>query len=84
MNSVAQSSPQINNDIPHPAVYADADPLLSLDKVLEVIPISRELWLSGVKSGRFPLAIRLTPRRSAWRTSEIVRLINNLKDKSHE
>jgi prophage regulatory protein len=58
--------------------------LLTLDRVLEVIPISRELWWSGVKSGRFPAPIRLSPRKAAWRSSEIGRLVSGLRGERHE
>ena len=58
--------------------------LLTLDRVLEVIPISRELWWSGVKSGRFPAPIRLSPRTPAWRTSEIGLLVSGLQGDCHE
>jgi predicted DNA-binding transcriptional regulator AlpA len=58
--------------------------LLTLDRVLEVIPISRELWWSGVKSGRFPAPIRLSPRKPVWRTSEIGLLVSGLRGERHE
>jgi prophage regulatory protein len=58
--------------------------LLTLDRVLEVIPISRELWWSGVKSGRFPAPIRLSPRKPAWRSSEIGLLVSGLRGERHE
>ena len=58
--------------------------LLTLDRVLEVIPISRELWWSGVKSGRFPAPIRLSPRKPLWCTSEIGLLVSGLRGERHE
>lgn len=58
--------------------------LLTLDRVLEVIPISRELWWSGVKSGRFPAPIRLSPRKPAWRSSDIGRLVSGVRGEGHE
>ena len=58
--------------------------LLTLDRVLEVIPISRELWWSGVKSGRFPAPVRLSPRKPAWRSSEIGLLVSGLRGERHE
>ena len=60
------------------------EPLLTLDSVLEVIPISRELWWSGVKSGRFPAPIRVSPRKPLWSTSEIGLLVSGLRGERHE
>lgn len=60
------------------------EPLLTLDRVLDLIPISRELWWSGVKSGRFPAPIRLSPRKPLWRTPEISLLVSGLQGKRHE
>lgn len=60
------------------------EPLLTLDMVRELIPISRELWWSGVKSGRFPAPIRLSPRKPLWRTSEIGLLVSGLRGERHE
>ena len=60
------------------------EPLLTLDRVLDLIPISRELWWSGVKSGRFPAPIRLSPRKPAWRSSDIGRLVSGVRGEGHE
>lgn len=40
-----------------------------------VIPISRSSWWAGVKSGRYPQAIKLGPRTTAWRVESIRALI---------
>lgn len=61
----------------------ELEALLTLDMVLEVIPISRELWWSGVKSGRFPAPIRLSPRKPLWCTSEIGLLVSGLRGERH-
>jgi prophage regulatory protein len=45
--------------------------LWSLPEVLRNIPISRSGFLKGVKDGRFPRPVRLSPRRVAWRPREI-------------
>lgn len=54
------------------------DPLLNVDRVLELIPVSRDIWWSGVKSGRFPEPVYLSPRRPVWKRSSIQALINNI------
>lgn len=40
-----------------------------------VIPISRSGWWHGVKTGRFPAPIKLSPRVTCWRKSDIKRII---------
>lgn len=87
-NAAAQQlSPALNRANPLSAPLKSPpvlEALLTLDRVLEVIPISRELWWSGVKSGRFPAPIRLSPRKPAWRSSEIGLLVSGLQGDCHE
>jgi prophage regulatory protein len=52
-----------------------ADRLLRLPDVLAKVPVSRASWWKGVKDGRYPAAIKLGPRTSVWRASEIDKLI---------
>ena len=40
-----------------------------------IIPISRSGWWHGVKTGRFPAPIKLSPRVTCWRKSDIKRII---------
>lgn len=40
-----------------------------------VIPVSKSSWWAGVKSGRFPQPVKLGPRTTAWRVSDIRALI---------
>jgi len=42
-----------------------------------IIPISRSSWLEGVRKGRFPKPIKLGPRTTCWRYSDIVDFIEN-------
>ncbi len=44
-----------------------------------IIPVSRTTWFVGVKAGRFPQPVRLGPRVTAWRASEIYALIEAAK-----
>ena len=39
-----------------------------------IIPVGKSCWWAGVKSGRFPQPIKLSPRVTAWRASEILAL----------
>lgn len=50
------------NDIIRPTQMNGGTPLLS---------ISRSGWLTGVQEGRFPKPIKLSPRVSVWRLSDI-------------
>lgn len=43
------------------------------------IPISRSSWWSGIKAGRYPKPVKLGPRTTAWRASDIRELINRLE-----
>ena len=53
------------------------DALLRLPAVLAIVPISRAAWWRGVAEGRFPAAIKLGPRTTAWRASEISKLVDS-------
>ena len=49
---------------------------LRLPAVLELIPVSRSTWWSGVQSGRYPQPSRaLGARITAWRVEDIRSLI---------
>jgi predicted DNA-binding transcriptional regulator AlpA len=39
------------------------------------IPVSRSTWWAGVKAGRFPRPIKLGPRITVWRVTDIRALI---------
>ena len=49
---------------------AKADP-----PIPAIIPVSRSTWLEGVKTGRYPQPVKLGPRITAWRVSDIRALI---------
>jgi len=51
------------------------DKLIRLKEVLEIIPISKSSWWLGVKKGRFPKPIKLGPKTTCWRLSDILKLI---------
>jgi len=52
--------------------------LLRLPDVLRLVPISKSAWWSGVKEGRFPRPVKLGPRTTAWRASDVLALIDGL------
>jgi len=47
--------------------------------VLQVIPVSKSTWWAGVRTGRFPDPVKLGPRTTAWRASDIRTLIADTK-----
>jgi predicted DNA-binding transcriptional regulator AlpA len=57
-----------------------------LPTILQVFPVSRSAWWQGVKDGRYPGAIKLGPRTTAWDVAEIRRLLEVTKDRrqAHE
>jgi len=61
------------------ACATGSDRLLTLKQVLEQFPVSKSLWFSGVRSGRYPRPVRLGVRRVAWRQSAIDALIAGLE-----
>ena len=58
------------------------DFFLRLPQVLELIPISKSAWWQGCKEGRFPKPIKLGPRTSAWRSSDIAALVEQISQQS--
>jgi predicted DNA-binding transcriptional regulator AlpA len=56
-----------------------SDALLRLPEVLQRMPISPSGWWKGVKDGRYPAAIKLGPRTTCWRASEVDALIKSLR-----
>lgn len=40
-----------------------------------VIPVSKSAWWEGCKTGRYPKPVKLGPRTTAWRVSDIHALI---------
>ena len=43
-----------------------------------IIPVSRSTWWAGVKTGRFPQAVKLGPAITAWRVEDIRALIDQV------
>ena len=44
-----------------------------------LIAVSKSAWREGVKIGRFPKAIKLGPRTTAWRVEDIREFTNDPK-----
>ena len=58
--------------------HIQPDALLRLPAVLTRVPVSRATWWQGVKEGRYPAAIKLGPKTTCWRSSDIDKLIAEL------
>jgi prophage regulatory protein len=58
------------------------DPLLRLPQVLSLVPVGRSTWWAGVREGRFPQPVKLGPRTTCWRNSDIIALIENAGNQS--
>lgn len=41
-----------------------------------IIPVSATSWWNGVKSGKYPKPIKLGPKTTVWRASEVLALVN--------
>ena len=53
---------------------------LRLPQVLALIPISKNTWLRGVESGRYPKPVKLSARVNVWPMESIRNLIEDLKN----
>lgn len=57
---------------PERAVESKPDwALLRLPQVLDLIPVSRTTFLTGVRTGRYPAPVKLSPSCTAWRWGDI-------------
>jgi predicted DNA-binding transcriptional regulator AlpA len=50
-----------------------------LPEVLMVIPVGKTCWWEGVKSGRYPKAVKISPHCTAWRAEDIRNLIKQIE-----
>ena len=41
------------------------------------LPISKSAWWQGVAEGKYPQPIKLGPKTTCWRESDVLALINN-------
>jgi prophage regulatory protein len=58
----------------------DKAAFVRLHTILQILPISKSTWLTGIKSGHFPKPVRLGKRITAWRVEDIRKLINGPED----
>ena len=61
------------------------DRLVRLNEVLTLLPISPASWWNGVRAGKYPRGIKLGPKTTCWRLSEITALAETGTDEGrHE
>lgn len=53
---------------------------IRLPQVLELIPVSKSTWWSGIQAGRYPKGCKLSPRTTAWRVEDIRQLIAEFEE----
>lgn len=55
---------------------------LRLPQVLMLVPVSKSSWWAGVREGRYPAAVKIGERCTAWRAEDIRDLIARLGAKA--
>ena len=55
--------------------FSEEERLLRAKHVLGIYPVSESEWWKGVKEGRYPQPIRISPKVSVWRLSDIKTLL---------
>ncbi len=68
--------PRAVNKTHRPAALPEGDVgFLRLPAILALFPIGESSWWRGVAEGKFPKPVKRSPRVSAWRVSDIRRLL---------
>jgi predicted DNA-binding transcriptional regulator AlpA len=74
--AVKEKTIMSNPLVTHPAnLTLPNEGYVRLPQVLAAIPVSKSSWWAGCKSGRYPAPIKLGPKTTAWRVSDIRALI---------
>lgn len=53
---------------------------LRLPQVLEIFPISKSSWWQGCKEGKYPKPLKLGPRTTVWRSTDIEKLVAEISE----
>jgi len=48
------------------------------DGIEPLIPVSKSTWWAGVRSGRFPKAVKVSSRVTCWKEDEVLSYIASL------
>jgi prophage regulatory protein len=57
------------------------DKLLTVEQVLTLIPVTKRVWLEGVRKGTFPDPVRLSTKALFWRVADIRVFLQGLSGK---
>jgi len=55
---------------------------LRLNQVLQYIPVSKTAWYEGILAGIYPKQVKIGKRSSAWKISDIRKLIAEIGGKA--
>jgi prophage regulatory protein len=55
-------------------IESNVERLIRLPEVLRRIPVSKSTWWKGVKEGQYPKPVKLSPRVTCWRESDIAKI----------
>ncbi|MGA7619721.1 helix-turn-helix transcriptional regulator [Candidatus Binatus sp.] len=50
--------------------------LLRLKQVLQLVPVCASTWWNGVRAGKFPKPLKLGPKTTCWKASDVLELID--------
>ncbi len=59
-------------------LHLEQKALLRLPQVLELVGVSRSHWWQGVREGKFPAAVKLSPKCTVWTASSISELLDRV------
>jgi prophage regulatory protein len=48
---------------------------IRLSQILSIFPVGRSSFWAGIKTGRYPKPVKLSPRCTAWKVEDIRKLI---------
>lgn len=60
-----------------PIVTVNLNGYLRLRSILRLLPVGKTSWWEGVRTGKYPQAVKLGPKMTAWRVLDIKRLLES-------
>lgn len=73
--------PSAANPIPQSPIFPDVG-FVRLPQILAAFPVGRSTWWKGVAESRYPAAVKLGPRSTAWRVNQATRAPTNRQTRS--
>ena len=59
-----------------PHIIGDPD---AIPPILPIVPVCATTWWAGIKAGRYPKGIKLSPRVTVWRATDVFAIVNEAK-----